>query len=203
MFVSIALAASLVVQQPQEVPASPSSAAAEILTPYQELLRAAREAGPPTARDEEPDQIRLMMRTDLDDSRFFNKPGATRAHFDRDWEHCRQIARRLASSRSNGAVTTSAFVHGGVIGGLLVGGLDAAFSERRSRRDIRRYCLLTRNWRMVEPNEAHRRRITALPRAERRAYIDRMTGAEQVEDARITDLSSFREEQEARPESRS
>jgi hypothetical protein len=83
------------------------------------------------------------------------------------------------------------FTQGGIIGGLLIGGLDAAFSQLRARRDIRRQCLIARGWRMVEPDEAGQARIAALSRPDREAYFDRMLGATEVEPgATITDTAS-------------
>ena len=146
----------------------------------------------PVPRDDEPDQVRRMAATDRDEDRFFNRPGATPEQYDREWNQCRQIARRLASSRSSGAAMSAGFVHGGLAGGLIAGGLDAAFSERRARRDIRRQCLMARGWRMIEPDEQGRQRIAALPREERRAWFDRMIGADQLEaGATVTDWAAF------------
>ena len=140
-------------------------------------------------RDDSRDQAERMLASDRDEGLYFNRPDATPAVFEQEWHECRQIARRLASSRSDGAVASSAYAQGGLVGGLLVGGLDAAFSERRARRDIRRECLIVRGWRMIEPDEAGRARIAALPRAERDAFYDRALGAAEIEPgATVTDV---------------
>ena len=40
-----------------------------------------------------PEEIAKDAQRDLRDNRFYNKPGATRADYDRDWHECRLIAR--------------------------------------------------------------------------------------------------------------
>ena len=40
-----------------------------------------------------PEEIAKDAARDLKDSRFYNKPGATRAQYDADWQQCRLIAR--------------------------------------------------------------------------------------------------------------
>lgn len=200
MFIALSLAASLAVVQPETTAAPTQTAAPQSadtgfehnLPPaYLEMRAAALEVAR-VPRDDSEDQVRRMAATDRDDSRYFNRAGATRDQYDFEWRQCRQIARRLASSRSNGAWMQSGFIHAGVVGGLLIGGLDAGFSERRARRDIRRHCLLARGWRMVEPDEAGRARIAALPRAEREAFFDSMIGAAEIEPgATVTDWASI------------
>jgi hypothetical protein len=195
MLLSIAIAASLSAVQadaPAAVAAAPEAAA-----PAKSLYDAmVSEAGAAAARhlpvDDSNDQIRRMQSTDRDEARYFSRPDATRIAYDREWTQCRQIARRLASSRSDGALMSAAFTHGGIAGGLIVGGLDAGFSMRRARRDIRRQCLIARGWRMVEPDEAGKQRIALLSRDERNAYFDRMLGAHQVEaGATVTDQQTL------------
>jgi hypothetical protein len=203
MLLSIALTVSASAMQaapataaPTEPPAAaaPAPAAAEPeRTPYEQMVHAAALAA---ARhlpdDDDRDRARRMFSSDRDDSRYFNRPGATPAVFETEWTQCRQIARRLASSRSDGTLMQAGFTQAGIVGGLLIGGLDAAFSERRARRDIRRTCLMARGWRMVEPDEAGRHRISALPRAERDAYFDRMLGGDQTEPgAHVTDWATL------------
>ena len=39
-----------------------------------------------------PEEIAKDAARDLKDSRFYNRPGATRAHYDADWQACRLIA---------------------------------------------------------------------------------------------------------------
>lgn len=135
----------------------------------------------PAPRDDSRDQQRRMASSDRDDTRFFNRPGATRADYDTQWRTCQQIGRRLASPRNGGGPMQAGFTHGGLVGGMLAGGLDAAFSQRRARHDIRRQCLVASGYRLVLPDEAGRRLIAAMPRDARDAWLDRMLAAEQVE----------------------
>ena len=44
-------------------------------------------------KDDTPEEIAQDAARDLKDSRFYNKPGATRAQYDADWQECRLIAR--------------------------------------------------------------------------------------------------------------
>ena len=196
MLFAIAIAASLSAAQTepatvvppasQDSPASTTPAETEEaqkseLT-YEAMVTAAAEAAADgVPHDDSADHVRAMQRADRDDRRFFNRPGATRDEYEREWRQCRQIARRLASSRSGGAWETAGFVHGGLVGGLIFGGLDRMISERRARHDIRRQCLIVRGWRMVEPDQAGRRRISAMSEEEREIWFDRMLGAEQID----------------------
>lgn len=197
MLMSIALAASLFVVQagPGDADASGAVGSPTVEPPsmYRAMVSAAAEsAADGVPRDDSTDQVRRMAASDRDDRRYFNRPGATRAEYEREWQQCRQIARRLATARGGGAWMSAGFTHGGLVGGLIFGGLDQSFSERRARRDIRRQCLIARGWRMVEPDEAGRRRIAELSRGERDALFDQMIGAEQIEaGATVTDLASL------------
>ena len=47
----------------------------------------------PHALIEFPEEIAKDAARDLKDNRFYNKPGATRAQYDADWQTCRLIAR--------------------------------------------------------------------------------------------------------------
>jgi hypothetical protein len=176
-------------------PAAPASPA-ETPDLYAQMVHAAAEV----ARhgelpvDDSVDHARRMAGSDRNKERYFNRPGATEAEYQQEWTGCRQIARRLASPNANPALMSAAFAQGGMVGGLLVSGLDAAFSQLRARRDIRRHCLVARGWRMVEPDDAGQARIAALSRQDREAYFARMLGATEVEQgARVTDLASLRQ----------
>ncbi|WP_303783449.1 hypothetical protein [Sandarakinorhabdus limnophila] len=54
---------------------------------------------PVPASADSPEEIAKDSARDLKDSRYYNKPGATRADYDKDWQKCRLIAR---SSRTPG-----------------------------------------------------------------------------------------------------
>ena len=54
-------------------------------------------AGP---NEDSPEEIAKDSARDLKDSRFYNKPGATRAQYDADWQECRLIARGSKTPRT-------------------------------------------------------------------------------------------------------
>ena len=180
---------------PAPAAAAPGAAAAgpeAAQSPYDAMVHAAALAA---ARhlpvDDDVDRAHRMFSSDRNKDRYFNRPGATRAVYESEWNACRQIARRLAWPQAMGGPGATIVQPGlltTVAATALVSGLQTAFAERRLRRDIRRQCLMARGWRMVEPDEAGKRRIDALSRAERDAYFDRMLGAEETEPgARVTD----------------
>lgn len=143
-------------------------------------------AAEPAANEDTPDEIAQDAARDLKDSRFYNKPGATRADYDKAWQECRLIAR---GSRTPGG--TSVIVYNpNVISPAAAGAAGAAGSligaliaEGEARRANRRECLLVRGWRWVEVDSATRAKVAAMSDAERSAYFDRIVGA--------TDLNGF------------
>lgn len=172
--------------------AAPDPAEAEAeLSPYQRMERAAAEVTDvPSAGT--PEYIRSLAASDRNHERYFARAGATRADYESEWEGCRQIALRLAESRSSGSWALAGGVHGGLLGGVIAGAIDHSVSLRRARRDLRRECLIARGWRMIEPGEEGRRRIGRMRRADRDAYFDRMLGSEATEEgARVTDLANL------------
>jgi hypothetical protein len=186
-------------------PAAPASTADAVAPPaqaapveepdlYAQMVHAAAEVArhgelPP---DDSVDHARRMAGSDRNKERYFNRPGATEAEYQNEWNGCRQIARRLASPNANPALMSAAFTQGGMVGGLLVSGFDAAFSQLRARRDIRRRCMVARGWRLVEPDDAGQARIASLSREDREAYFARMLSATEVEPgAHVTDRASL------------
>lgn len=139
------------------------------------------------------EEIAADAARDLKDDHFYNKPGATRAQYDADWQLCRLIAR--GSSTPAGTVpyvynpaliSPAGAAAGGLIGGLIAG----AIQEGAQRRANRRNCLLIRGWRMVELPEAERMRVAAMTDAQRSAYLDTMVGAPTVT-GKVTERASF------------
>ncbi|HEX8670040.1 MAG TPA: hypothetical protein VF727_16885 [Allosphingosinicella sp.] len=138
-----------------------------------------------------PEEIAKDAARDLKDSRFYNKPGATRAQYDADWQECRLIAR---GSRTPGGtvpvytygVSPLAAGVGGAIGGLIAG----AIAEGQQRRANRRSCLLIKGWRLVEPPAAQTARVAKMSDAERDAYFDTIVGAKAVQ-GQVTERTSF------------
>jgi hypothetical protein len=126
---------------------------------------------------------------DLKDSRLYNKPGATRAEYDRDWQACRQIARGSINPSGRAPIVTYynpavisplAAGIGAGLGGLIGGMIAAKIEKDRMRRANRRACLLIRGWRLVEVDEAERQRVAAFSDGEREAYFNKLLGAETV-----------------------
>ncbi len=145
------------------------------------LAAAAPDGAPPP--DDSAEEIAEDAARDLKDSRFYNRPGATRADYDRDWQECRLIAR---GSRTP-AGTVPVFynpalispVAAGVAGG--VGGfIGAAIAEGIQRRANRRSCLLVRGWRLVEADDATKAKVAAMSDAERDAHFATIVGASEV-----------------------
>src|SRR6478672_8100678 len=57
------------------------------------LQAAPAAAQPKVQNNDSPEEIAKDAARDLKDNRFYNKPGATRAQYDADWQECRLIAR--------------------------------------------------------------------------------------------------------------
>lgn len=146
--------------------------------------------------DDTPEEIAKDAARDLKDSRFYNKPGATRAEYDSDWQDCRLIAR---GSRNPGGSTTlynpamynpAISPLAGAVGGGIGAMIGAAIVEGQQRRANRRSCLMVRGWRLVEPPQAQQDAIAAMTDEQRDAFFNTIVGAEQVE-GEITTLESF------------
>jgi len=109
---------------------------------------------------------------DLTAERFYNRPGATGAEYEADWEACRLIARGIASPSKNfpivGEVQSPVSVLGAVI------------DETIERRYSRNTCLLVRGWRQYSLGAKEKQQIQALSATERAAYFARAVGARQV-----------------------
>jgi hypothetical protein len=139
--------------------------------------------------EDSPEEMAQDAARDLKDSRFYNRPGATRTEYDRDWNQCRQIAR--GSINPNGRAPIVHYYNPSVIsplaagvaagvGGLIGGMIAAKIEKDRMRRANRRACLLIRGWRLVEVDEAEKLRVAGLSEAQRDAYFNRIVGAQTV-----------------------
>lgn len=148
---------------------------------------------PPADPEDTPEEIAKDAARDLKDTRFYNKPGATRAEYDADWQTCRLIAR---GSRTPSGTATYVYNPAYVspmaagIGAGLGGLIGSAIVEGEQRRANRRSCLLIKGWRLVELPAADSTRLAAMADAERSAFFDRMVGAETVE-GKITARDGF------------
>ena len=148
---------------------------------------------PPADPKDTPEEIAKDAARDLKDSRLYNKPGATRAQYDADWQECRLIAR---GSRTP-AGTVPVYYNPAIVspvaagaGGLLGGLIANAIIEGQQRRANRRACLLIKGWRLVDLSAAETKRISAMTDAQRSGYFNTVVGAQQVS-GKITERASF------------
>ena len=143
--------------------------------------------------DDTPEEIAKESARDLKDSRVYNKPGATRAQYDADWQRCRLIAR--GSRTPTGSVPVfynPAYISplAAGIGGGLGGLIGAAIVQGQQRRDNRRSCLLISGWRLIELPDAETVRIAAMTDAQRSDHFDTIVGAQTVTGT-MTERTSF------------
>lgn len=148
-----------------------------------------------TATDpkDSPEDIAKDAARDLKDSRFYNKPSATRADYNTDWQQCRLIAR---GSRTPSGMIPYAYnpavmspIAAG-IGAGIGGAIAAAIVEGQQRRENRRNCLMMRGWRLVELPAAEQARVAALGDVDRDAYFNTIVGAREVA-GKITERKDF------------
>lgn len=148
------------------------------------------------AVEDTPEEIAKDASRDLKDNRFYNKPGATRADYDRDWQECRLIAR--GSRTPAGAVTyydpslynPAISPMAGAIGGGIGAAIGAAIIEGQQRRANRRSCLMIRGWRLVELPAAETTRVAAMVDADKESYFNTIVGAAEVS-GEVTAVASF------------
>ncbi len=146
--------------------------------------------------EDTPEEIAKDASRDLKDNRFYNKPGATRAEYDKDWQECRLIARGSQTpsgtySYYNPAMYNSSISPmAGAIGGGIGAAIGAAIIEGQQRRANRRSCLMIRGWRLVELPASETARVAALTDTDKDAYFDRIVGATNVSGT-ITSIATF------------
>ena len=144
---------------------------------------------PVPARADTPEEIAKDSARDLKDSRYYNKPGATRADYDRDWQECRLIARGSVTPGGspivvyNPAIISPAAAAGGGLLGALIG---QAIAEGEARRANRRSCLMYRGWRLVEVTDDQEKTFLTMPDPAREAWFNRMLGSENPEGKSVT-----------------
>ncbi len=184
LFVTAAVAAAFSVQ---------SAHGQAVTYAHVDEVKPAPVAQKPAATDDTPEEIAEDAARDLKDSRFYNKPGATRAQYDADWQDCRLIAR---GSRTPGGMIPvyynpqiiSPVVAGA--GGLVGGLIGSAISQGKQRRANRRACLLIKGWRLIEVPSDTAAKVGAMTDAQREAYFNSIVGAQQVMGG-ITERTSF------------
>lgn len=172
MLLTFLLMSAAQVEAPVETPAAPTPAA----QPQQGS--ALSDLSP-----EERQEIADDSARDLRESRFYNRPGATRADYDADWQECRMIAR---GSRGMGGQVVTVPYNPGIISpaaasgaGLIGAMIGNAIVEGQLRRSNRRTCLLVKGWALAEVEDAAARaRIAAMSDSEREAHFNRLVGAE-------------------------
>ncbi len=177
-----------------------SAAGAAAATQQQEMLLVptgdqSAKPVPQTAVDatDSPEEIAKDAAGDLKDSRFYNKPGATRAQYNADWQQCRLIARGSRTPSGSvpffynpAVISPLAAGIGGGIGGFIAGKIK----EGQLRRANRRTCLMIRGWRLVEVPPAEAARVAAMTDAQRSGYFDTLVGAPTVS-GKVTERLRF------------
>lgn len=135
------------------------------------------------ADEESAEKIAEEAQRDLRESRFYNRPGATRAQYNEEWQTCRLIARGSATPSGG---STPVYVPPGTsmlaagVGAGIGGAIAQAIIVGRMRRANRRQCLLIRGWNLVEVDEAEEARITAMTDAQRDDFFNTIVGAQEV-----------------------
>lgn len=144
-------------------------------------------AQPAPSSDDTPEEIAKDSARDLKDSRFYNRPGATRAQYDAAWQECRLIARGSKIIDGNTAFYNPALYNPSIsplaagIGGGIGAAIGAAIAEGIQRRENRKRCLMIKGWRLVKLPADRAAAVGAMADADKQAYFNRILGAETVE----------------------
>lgn len=148
---------------------------------------------PPTDPDDTPEDIAKDAARDLKDSSYYNKPGATRAQYDADWQTCRLIAR---GSRTPGG--TLVYAYNPAVISPLAAGIGAGIGslignmivEGQLRRANRRSCLMYKGWRRVDLSDAEAKRVMAMTDIQRDEFFATAVG-EATPAGKVTSITSF------------
>jgi len=143
--------------------------------------------------DDDPREIAEDAARDLTPTRFYNRPGATRAEYDAAWQQCRLIARGSRTPSGMVPVYYNPAVISPIaagIGGGLGGLLGAALAQGAQRRANRQNCMLIRGWRLVEPTAAAAAPVIAMTPEAREAHLNQALGAAEV-NGKLTEQTSF------------
>jgi len=144
-------------------------------------------AQPAPQSDDTPEEIAKDAARDLKDNRFYNRPGATRAQYDADWQECRLIARGSKIINGNSTYYNPAMYNPSIsplaagIGGGIGAAIGAAIAEGIQRRENRKRCLMIKGWRLVMLPSDRAAAVAAMSDADKQAYFNRIIGAESVE----------------------
>src|SRR3954469_2501922 len=104
-----------------------AAAPAQVVTVPETRPNTPEAAARPVDNDS-PEEIAKDSARDLKDSRFYNKPGATRAQYDADWQKCRLIARGSRTPAGTMTYVYNPAVVSPIAAGV-GGGLGAAIAQ--------------------------------------------------------------------------
>jgi hypothetical protein len=144
-------------------------------------------AQPAPQSDDSPEEIAKDAARDLKDSRFYNRPGATRAEYDAQWQECRLIARGSKIIDGNMTYYNPALYNPSIsplaagVGGGIGAAIGAAIAEGIQRRENRKRCLMIKGWRLVKLPSDRAAAVAAMSDADKQAYFNRIVGADKVE----------------------
>ena len=150
-------------------------------------LTAEAHAQPAPKSNDTPEEIAKDAQRDLKDSRFYNRPGATRAQYDADWQECRLIARGSKIINGNTSFYNPALYNPSIsplaagVGGGIGAAIGAAIAEGIQRRENRKHCLMIKGWKLVKLPGDRAAAVAAMSDADKQAYFNRVLGAETVE----------------------
>lgn len=156
----------------------------------------ASSAQPAPENKDSPEEIAKDAARDLKDNRFYNKPGATRAQYDADWQECRLIARGSRLANGSTSFYNPALYNPSIsplaagIGGGLGAAIGAAIAEGVQRRDNRKRCLMIKGWQMVRLPDDKAALIGKMGDAKKQAYFNQIVGAQHV-DGEIEKMDHF------------
>lgn len=145
------------------------------------------QAQPAPENKDSPEEIAKDAARDLKDNRFYNKPGATRAQYDADWQECRLIARGSKLANGSASYYNPALYNPSIsplaagIGGGIGGAIAAAIAEGVQRRENRKRCLLIKGWQMVRLAPEKAAAVAEMSDTQKRAYFDQVVGAQKVD----------------------
>jgi hypothetical protein len=153
-------------------------------------------AQPKPQNNDSPEEIAKDAQRDLKDNRFYNKPGATRAQYDADWQECRLIARGSKLANGSTSFYNPALYNPSIsplaagIGGGIGGAIAAAIAEGVQRRENRKRCLMIKGWRLVKLPADKAASVAAMTDVAKQAYFNGIVGAASV-DGEIEQMDRF------------
>jgi hypothetical protein len=137
----------------------------------------------PVDPKETPEDMAKDAAADLTPRGFYNKPGATRAQFDADWQRCRLIARGSRTPAGSVPMMYNPAVMSPLAAGIgagIGGMIGAAIIEGQQRRANRRACLLIGGWRYVDLPQDQFARVYSMTDDQRAKFFNEMVGAKEV-----------------------